>query len=402
MSSESRPAMSRLLVILMATACGMMAANLYYAQPIIALIGDSLGFSPESAGLLVTLGQIGYCIGLLLVVPLADVVENRKLVTLLTGGAIAGLLVAGLSANAAVFLAGAAVAGICSVGAQVLVPLATRLSRPEEQGAVIGQVMLGLLSGIMLARPVASFLADTFGWRAAFLLPAAALTLICALLSFRLPKYTPATRSSYRALVGSLPALFMKFPLLRRRGLYQAALFGSFNLFWTSAPLMLSESFRLTQSEIALFALAGAGGAFVAPIAGRLADRGLARQGTAIAILTVIATLGLTWPALVLSALIPMVIIALILDAAVHANQVLSQSVIYRIAPESRGCINAIYMTLMFAGGAIGSALAPLLYYSGGWPLVVGVGAVASIGALVLWSSETQPMKDMQRNLLNH
>ena len=391
--------MSRLLVILMATACGMMAANLYYAQPLIAPIGVALGFSPESAGLLVTLGQIGYCIGLLLVVPLADVVENRKLVTLLTGGAIAGLLVAGLAPNAAVFLAGATVAGICSVGAQVLVPLATRLSRPEEQGTVIGQVMLGLLSGIMLARPAASFVADILDWRAAFLLPAVALTLIGILMAFQLPKYVPETRSSYRALVSSLLPLFMKFPLLRRRGLYQAALFGSFNLFWTAAPLMLSDSFGLTQSEIALFALVGAGGALVAPIAGRLADRGLARPGTAIAMVTVIITFGLTWPALVLSALIPMVIVTLILDGAVQANQVLSQSVIYRIAPESRGRINAIYMTLMFTGGAIGSVLAPLLYYSGGWPFVVGVGAVASTGVLVFWLSETQAMKDMQRNV---
>lgn len=383
--------MTPLRTFVFAVACGLLAANLYYAQPLISMIGADLGVSPETLGFIVTLTQIGYCVGLLFIVPLADRFENRRMVTALVIVAAAAMLVAGMARSAPLFFAAVMVSGVSSVGAQVLVPMAAALSQPERQGRVIGTIMAGLLAGIMLARPAAAALADLAGWRAVFIGGAALLAALAILLLKVVPQRKPQGGPGLAAIVGSMREILVSEPMLRRRAFYQACLFCAFNIFWTAVPLVLELELGLTHSAIAAFALAGAGGALAAPVAGRLADRGLTRIASALAILTVALSFALTLPALAVGSVVALAIAGIALDAGTQTNQVLGQNVVYSLRPAARGRINAIYMTLMFIGGAIGSGLAPFLYVHWGWAACVVAGTAVALAALATLLTERRP-----------
>lgn len=370
------------LTLLMAVACGLMVANLYYAQTLIDGIGPDIGLSAWIAGAIVTLTQLGYGLGLLLIVPLSDLYENKRLILLATAGAIAGNLGIALAGGPAIFLAASLLTGICSVGAQVLVPMAAHLSSEQRQGRTIGLVMSGLLTGIMLARPFASFVAEIAGWRAVFLLSAGIVAATGAALWLWLPSRQPGIGLHYRAILASLAELLRAHRQLRLRAFYQALLFLAFNLFWTAAPLVLIHRFHLGHGGVALFALAGAGGALAAPIAGHLADKGKARLTTACAM----ALLGLSFVAadwvVALGSVIAFAVTAVLIDAAVQLNQISSQRIIFGLDPHARGRINGIYMTIVFVIGALGSLVGTASYETGGWTLAALIGA--GIGALCL------------------
>ncbi|MEO6872332.1 MAG: MFS transporter, partial [Chthoniobacterales bacterium] len=283
MTNEKAPTPARLstgLIWLMAFACGAMVANLYYAQTLIDEIGPEIGLSKSLAGLIVTLTQLGYGLGLFLLVPLGDLFENRRLALLMTGGTFLGTLGIALSQGPATFLAASLVTGVCATGAQILLPLASHFSAPERQGRIIGQIMSGLLGGIMLARPLASFMTETFGWRSVYFFSAALMALIWFALALTLPRRIPPAKKSYGAILWSMVILAKAHRQLRLRSFYQAAMYIGFNIFWTAAPLVLLRQFHFSQNEVALFALAGAGGALVAPLAGTLADHGKSRLTT--------------------------------------------------------------------------------------------------------------------------
>ena len=388
--------MGALRTFVFTVACGLLAANLYYAQPLISAIGSSLHVAETTLGLIVTLTQIGYCLGLLFVVPLADRMENRKLVCILVGLAALAMASAGLATSATVFFASVAIAGLSSVGAQVLVPLAAHLSPPSQQGRVIGTIMAGLLTGVMLARPVSSALAGIGDWRLAFLLPAGLLGILAVTLWMIVPDYRGSRNLGYGAMLRSMFGLLAQEPVLRRRAFYQACLFCAFNLFWTGVPLLLNRHFGFGHEEIALFALAGAGGALAAPLAGRMADRGLTRIGSGLAMLTLAVSFALMIPATFAGMVIMLALLAIALDAGTQANQVLSQNVVYSLRPEARGRINAIYMAIMFVGGAIGSALAPLLYIKGGWNACALAGTILALVALGTFATEKRPARGVQ------
>jgi len=245
------------LTVALAAACGLIVANLYYAQPLIGLIGPSLGLPVEAAGLVVTLTQIGYCLGLALVVPLGDLLENRRLICSILCVTAAALAVACAAPTVSVFLVACLAIGISSVVAQILVPLAAHLAPDATRGRVVGNVMSGLLLGILLARPVSSLIAHEAGWRPVFGLSAGLMLILALALRRILPRRNPAHDSSYARLLHSLWILFINNPLLRRRATCHAALFGAFSLFWTGVPLLLaSPAFGLTQRGIGFFALA--------------------------------------------------------------------------------------------------------------------------------------------------
>lgn len=380
--------MGPIRALIFAFACGLLAANLYYAQPLISLIGGDIGVPESTLGFIVTLTQIGYCLGLLFVVPLADRFENRRMVAIMVAGSAIAMAVAGMAAHAGLFFAAVIVAGVCSVGAQVLVPLAAALSPAEKQGRVIGTIMAGLLAGIMLARPLASALAEFFGWRAAFLVPAILLAALVAVLWFAVPERRSSAKTSLPDIVRSMREIVTEEPMLRRRAFYQACMFCSFNVFWTASPLLLLREFGFSHGDIALFALAGAGGALAAPIAGQLADRGLTRVASAAAMLTVAVSFALGWPAAAAGSTIALVILAVTLDAGTQTNQVLGQNVVYSLRPEARARINAIYMTLMFIGGAIGSAMAPWIYFHAGWEGCVIAGSLVALAGFAVFMTE--------------
>ncbi|NIK69034.1 MFS transporter [Paenibacillus sp. BK720] len=379
------------LTILLATACGIIAANLYYAQPLVGLISSSIGLSAGSAGLIVTLTQIGYVVGLLFIVPMGDIVENRKLVftaLLLTAVALA---TAAMAKQPFLFLAATLVIGLGSVAAQVLVPFASYLASDASRGRVVGNVMSGLLLGIMLARPLSSLVADLLGWHAIFAISAVVIVILAIVLAKVLPVRKPTAATSYTALLGSMWRLLRTTPILRRRAFYHATLFAAFSLFWTTVPQLLAgPKFHFSQTAIALYALVGVAGAVAAPLAGRLADRGWTRPATAIALITAIVSVLL--PLLIQTdsplGVAVLVIAAILLDAGVSANLVLSQRSIFSLGADIRSRLNGLFMAIFFFGGAIGSAAGGWAYAAGGWSAALWLGIAFPILALLYFATE--------------
>ncbi|AKK00550.1 MFS transporter [Pseudomonas chlororaphis] len=378
--AKTSASLSGLMVAFLAFCCGAVVANLYYAQPIVELIAPQIGLSSAKASLIVSLTQFGYALGLLFLVPLADLLENRRLVVGLTLAAGVSLLLAGLSQTPSMFLVFSLLIGLTSVAVQILVPLAAHLAPEASRGRVVGNIMSGLLLGILLSRPLSSLLVEAFGWRGVFFSAAALMALIASVTAVALPRREPTHRASYAALIGSVLALARRHAVLRERSLYQGLLFASFSLFWTIAPIELMRNHGFDQTQVALFALVGAVGAIAAPIAGRLADAGHGRKGTRVALL--LAPISLLIAALPGHGYVGLVACAVLLDFAVQLSMVLGQREVYALDPHSRARLNAVYMTSIFVGGALGSLVASPLYEQFGW--TVSALAVAVIPALAL------------------
>jgi predicted MFS family arabinose efflux permease len=381
---------SRWLVFLLASACGLIVANLYYSQPLVGPISQDTGISTGLSGLIVTMTQLGYAAGLLFLVPLSDLLENRRLAVTTLIVAILGLVAAPLATNFYMFYASAILIGVGSVAAQILVPLSAHLAPANERGKIVGNVMSGLLLGIMFARPTASLITGFFGWKAVFFLSAAIMGILLILLSFLLPKRNPEPNDSYPAIVRSLWYLFRKTPVLRRRALYQAALFGSFSLFWTVVPLYLSQHFQLTQKEIAIFGFAGVAGAVAAPIAGRMADRGWTKKLTGAAFVIAAFSFALTHvlQSNLTVSLFLFCIAAILLDMSVSGNLILGQQAIYGLGDEIRGRVNGLFMAVFFVGGAAGSALGGWSYAHGNWEAASMIGFILPVFAFVYFLTE--------------
>ncbi|MFK4011594.1 MFS transporter [Bacillus cereus] len=379
------------LIILLATACGIIVANLYYAQPLIGLISNEIGLSNSSAGLIVTLTQIGYVVGLLFLVPLGDIVENKKLILILLFLSAFALISMVFVKSATLLLITSFFIGLGSVAAQVLVPLVSYLSSENARGRVVGNVMSGLLLGIMLARPISSLVADMWGWNAIFALSATVIIVLAFILSKVLPTRKPKEKTNYIALLNSMWQLLRTTSILRRRAIYHACVFGAFSLFWTTVPLLLSSpAFHFSQTAIALYALVGITGAIAAPIGGRLADLGWTRPATGIALTVVIISLLLP---LIFQSSSPigiavLVIAAILLDMGVSANLVLSQRLIFSLSPEIRSRLNGLFMAIFFLGGAVGSFIGGWAYALGGWNLTLWIGIAFPTIALLYFATE--------------
>jgi predicted MFS family arabinose efflux permease len=381
---------SRWLIFLLAGACGLIVANLYYAQPLVGPISASTGISSSLSGFIVTMTQLGYAAGLLLLVPLSDVLENRRLILLLLSIAIIGLFVAAFTTGAIIFLISAVLIGLGSVAAQILVPLAAYLASEGERGKIVGNVMSGLLLGIMLARPIASLIAGMWNWQVVFICSAVVMVFLMTVLHWQLPQRKPQNKGNYYMMIRSLWHIFKTTPILRRRSLYQAALFGSFSLFWTVVPMWLSDHFHLSQTGIAAFAFVGVAGAVAAPIAGRMADQGWTKKLTGIAIILAALSFVLTHVGAgnKVASLVFFCIAAITLDMAVSGNLVLGQQAIYALGDEIRGRVNGLFMAIFFGGGAIGSALGGFAYASGGWFTSSIIGFILPILAFIYYITE--------------
>ncbi len=386
-SSAAKP-LSSSLIVLMAVACGLSVANLYYCQPLAGPIASALGMSKASTGLVVTLTQIGYGLGMLVLVPLGDLVENRRLIVITALGGACALIVAAFAPSALPFLAASLLVGLGSVAAQMLVPVASHMAPEASRGRVVGDVMSGLIAGILLARPAASLIADHLGWRAVFMIAAGIMVALSLTIWRRLPRREPVAGHTYAELIGSMWPLLRDTPVLQRRTLYQTCMFAAFSLFWTTSPLVLAgPAYRLSQTGIALFALAGATGALIAPVAGRIADRGWTRPATGMAFASASLCFVLCWVGRA-HALWALVLAGLFLDLGVQMCQVLSQRAIYQTAAHARSRINGIYVSLYFVGGAIGSAAGGAAFAWGGWTAAAGLGLGFCGLALAIYSTE--------------
>lgn len=389
---EEGAALTRKLTFLLAVSVAILVANLYYAQPLVAPISKYLGLSAAFAGLILTLTQVGYGMGVLFLVPLGDVFENRKLILSLIGLSIFAVLGLAFSKGMATYFFSAWCVGVSISVVQIIVPFASHLAPLQIRGRVVGNLMSGIMVGIMLSRPAAGFLTDLFSWNAVFKLSAGLLTILWGVLYMNLPKRNPSNHSlGYAQLLISMGGLLVSNRVLQRRALYQALIFASFCLFWTSIPLYLAgPAFGWTQSKIALFALVGVAGAVSAPVAGRFADRGKTGGATALALTGGVVSFGMTRIFSPSSgiALVILALSAILLDAGVSANLVLGQRAIFSLPSEFRGRLNGLYIAIIFAGGAMGSSLGTWAYERGGWGLASSLGSLLPGVALLIFFTE--------------
>jgi len=388
-------------VLLLAIAVGTSAASLYYAQPLLASIRHDLDLGPTAAGLTVTITQLGYAVGLMLAVPLGDLVERRRLVVIMCCLNAATLAVSGASPNALVFFVTCAMIGVFAATAQILVAFSANLAAPTERGKVVGTVMSGLLLGILAARTVAGYLAQLGGWRSVYWFAAGLMLLIALALRVRLPQAPPATDLRYSALLRSVVALMREEPVLRVRALYGALAFAGFSALWVPLSLMLAgPPHYLSTGLIGLFGLAGMAGALGAPLAGRVADRGGARRTTILAALLLTAA----WlPTGFGRTDIPLLILGiLVFDFACQSLHITNQSEIYRLRPDARSRLTSAYMTCYFTGGVVGSALASLVYASSGWTGDSLLGAAFGICTVLLWAAQTIRARGARHSLGYH
>lgn len=398
LSINSQTILSKKAIFVLATALGALAANLYYAQPIISQISSSIGLSVEAAGLVVTLIQGGYGLGVLLLVPLGDIVEVKKLVLMMVVLTTFGVLGLAFASTIATYFLAALITGLGASSAQVLVPYSSHLVEVERRGQVVGTLMSGLMIGIMLSRPLSSYLTDLFSWHAIFIFSSLLMIALGAVLFKVMPQKNPDKKDlKYLGLLKSMFHLYKTEEILRRRSIYQAFMFGSFCLFWTASPLyLMSSEYHFSQSEIALFALAGVAGAIIAPLAGKFADKGHIGSGTLSAMLCVsisflVGHFHFENRYLVFAIL---VVCAILIDAGTIANLVLGQRVIFSLPAQMRSRINGLHVATIFIGGALGSGIGAWSYVKGGWALSSLIGFSAPVVALLYFLTEKRTLKE--------
>lgn len=374
------------LTLLFAVATGLAAANLYYAQPLLHTIARDFGVSSATAGLVVTCGQLGYAVGLALLVPVGDLVNRRRLIPgllVFTSGALAA---SAASPDIGVLIALALLVGVGSVVAQMVVPMAASMADDEHRGRVVGTVMSGLLLGILLARTTSGLIAGASSWRVVFVAAAVVMLVMAVVLGRGLPDEGARPRIGYGGLLKTTVGVLAGEALLRRRAAYGALSFAMFSIFWTTAAFLLAGApYHYSDTVIGLFGLVGAAGALCANVAGRLADRGITHA----------ATLGFT--IIAASAWLPLwlgrthlgwlILGIVLLDVGGQGLQITNQSLIYRLRPDARSRVNSAYMAVFFPGGAIGSVIGASVYDGHGWAGVcvagTAVGALLVLGAVI-------------------
>jgi predicted MFS family arabinose efflux permease len=393
--APGRPALTTRLVLLMAVGSGLSVASNYYVQPLLPELADTFDVSSSVVGLLVTVSQVGYVAGLALVVPLGDLLERRRLLTVVITLTAGGLVLIAAAPNLAVLFPAVALVGVTSVAAQIFVPLSADLARPDQRGKAVGTVMAGLLIGILVARTLAGLIAELAGWRAVYVVAALAMLALAVVSRRELPPVTPSASTSYSSLLSSVVTLLREEPVLRRRGLYGALGFATFSTLWTSLAFLLDDAYGYGEATVGLFGLLGVAGALSAQFAGRVSDAGWARVSTR----GFVVTLVVSWGVLAQGerSLLALVVGIVLLDLAVQGAHISNQSEVYRLHPEARSRLTTAYMCMNFTGGVIGSASSAMVYGAGGWSAVCALGAGFSASALVLWLTEARwPLRRMR------
>ena len=377
--------LSSALTALFAVTCALAVANVYFAQPLLDSMAQSLGVAPAMIGVVVTATQAGYAAGLLLIVPLGDRFNRKRLILgqiLLSALALAGV---GASPTWLALLGTLIVVGLMAVVVQVVVAYAASLATPSQRGRAVGTVTSGIVLGILLARFASGLIADLAGWRAVYFLSSGLMLILGAVLWRTIPKAaSPPSRDSYAALIRSLFKLLVSEPVLQVRGLLALLIFAAFSVLWTAMVLPLSAPpLSLSHIAIGLFGLAGVAGALAARRAGRWADQGLGQRVTGLAL----CVLTLSWLPIgfAQTSLIALVCGVILLDFAVQAVHVTSQSLIFAARPDAQSRLVGAYMCFYSVGSAVGAVAATQVYARWGWVAVCLLGASTSAAALVLW-----------------
>ncbi|PJC86652.1 MFS transporter [Vibrio sp. HA2012] len=373
--------MSAGLKYILAILCCLILANLYYAQPIISDIASDVGIATSDSGIIVTVTQIGYCLGVLFLVPLGDAVESRRLIGSLILGVFAALLSAAVSHSEISFLVSMFFIGLFSCAVQIIIPISVGMAAEKERGQVVGLIISGALLGIVISRPLASFITGFGHWRLTYFF-AAGLMVLVGLLVRKLPRKTPtATGLSYPKMLLSMIKLFA-LPGIKKRLGAMALVFTSFTMFWAAVPIALKDILHFSHSEVALFSLVSLVAPPCAIMAGRVIDKGRGFGLTVLSISMVGCAFIVTpiWGAYVLT----FVLAALLFDPGVHMTNVVIQQSVISLVPEARSRLNALCIACTFTGGATGSWLGPWLYSHYGWLTTVLAGASMVFIALIL------------------
>lgn len=373
------------IALLFSVTCGLAVANVYFAQPLLDSMAHSLGVATERIGIVVTMTQIGYALGLLLLVPLGDLVNRKRLVLTQIVLCAFALAAVGASSTWPVLLAAMVGVGLMAVLVQVLVAYSAVLAAPSQRGQAIGTVTSGIVLGILLARFIAGLIADLAGWRAVYFVSSGLMLALAAVLCKYVPDIpTRQTKGGYAGLIRSLFALLLNEPVLQIRGLLALLIFAAFSVLWTALVLPLSAPpLSLPHTVIGLFGLAGVAGALAARRAGGWADRGLGSRvsGLALGLLT-LSWLPIGFAQTSLLALVGGIVV---LDFAVQAVHVTNQSLIFAARPDAQSRMVGVYMFFYSTGSALGATAATQTYARWGWPAVSLLGAAISATAWGLW-----------------
>jgi predicted MFS family arabinose efflux permease len=377
--------MTRGLTFLFAVAGGAAVGNLYWAQPLLDFIARDLHASPAAAGWLVTATQLGYAAGILLVVPLGDAYDRRKLIPVMLICSAVALLGCALAPSFGILLVALTLLGVTTVSGQLLAPLAGDLADDDNRGSVVGTVVSGILTGILVSRTISGLIAGAAGWRTLYVVAAVAAAGFAALLYRAIPTLEPKTQMSYPTLIASVGRVVRRERTVRWTLVLGATAFAAFTMFWTALTFLLSAPpFGYSVTEIGLFGLAGVAGALAARRAGRLHDRGLSLPASGIAWALVLAAFVLA--AFAGHSVLLVVVVIVVLDVAVQGVNLLNQSRMFAVSDEARSRLNTAFVTSNFLGGAIGSAAASVLWSTGGWTAVTVAGMVLSGFGLVVWA----------------
>ncbi|MEV4412657.1 MFS transporter [Catellatospora sp. NPDC049609] len=379
------PVMGRGLTFLFALAAGAAVGNLYWAQPLLDFIAADLHTSTATAGWLITVTQLGYATGILLLVPLGDVTDRRRFVPVMMLCAAAALLLCAVAPSMPVLLLAVTAVGATTVSGQLLTPLAGDLAGDGDRGRVVGVVVSGILTGILASRTISGLVADVAGWRAIYALAAAVAVVLACLLHRAIPPQQPKARMRYPALLASVASAVRRERTVRWTLVLAATGFAAFTLFWTPLTFLLSgPPFGYPVSVIGLFGLAGLAGAVAAQRAGRLHDRGWSVPATgaawalALVMFAVAAAAG--------RSVVLLVVVAVVLDIALQAQAILNQTRVFAVSGQERSRLNTAYVTGTFLGGALGSGAATVLWSLGGWTAVTVAGMILSCFALAVWA----------------
>ena len=370
-------------------ACAVGVGSIYYNQPLLLVMGKTFGRDARAMELVAVATQLGYAAGILCFVPLGDVAERRALMMRMYAAVSVALLLAALAQGLVWMIVASALVGVLASVTHVVLPMAPDLVPDEERGKAIGTVMTGLLLGILLARTFAGWVANLEGWRAVFVV-AAVMNLAFVPITYRvMPRMEPRTSLTYKQAMGSLWTLFRTEPLLREAGVLGALTFASFSCFWTTLAYLLYSHYGMGPGVAGTFGMVGAAGALVAPFAGWLADRRGTRFVVTVAGTVLTASyvwllvtegwhMSTAWHMAALAAGVVM------LDLGAQMMQVSNQTRIFGLGAEARSRLNTIYMTMYFAGGAAGSAVAGWAWWRWGWNGVCAL-ALSLIGIAGLW-----------------
>lgn len=382
-NTNTRPILTKLLILVMSIACGLTVANLYYIQPLLGDIAKTFHVDQLSIGFAAMLTQIGYAIGMIFILPLGDIKEKRNLIVIMLLFSVISLMIMFFSSNIYILTISSFAVGFTSIIPQLIIPLAAQLSNPQQRGQTIGTIMSGLLIGILLSRTVSGILGSYLGWRIVYLIAAIMMFALMLILRKLIPLCNPISDIKYSELLKSMIHLIKTEPILRESSLNGALMFSAFSAFWTSLIFLLESSHYNMGAEAAgLLGLVGVSGALAAPLVGKVADKRGSRFAIGICIVVVIVSYLLFF--LFGFKIWGLVLGVILLDLGVQSCNVSNQARVHSLNEETRNRLNTIYMVSFFLGGAFGSFLGSYGYSHFGWYGVCTFGIITQILALII------------------